>query len=53
MEKPYVYLSAEISTMNNEQGDECWAMSSDKYCTTMVKNDEETLAKEGIRIPTK
>ena len=31
MEKPDVYIGAELSTMNNEQVDEFWAMSSDKY----------------------
>ena len=36
MEKPDVYLIAEISKMDNEQGGECWAMSSDKYCAAMV-----------------
>ena len=30
MEKPDVYLGAELSTMDNEQGGECWAISSDK-----------------------
>ena len=28
-------------------------MSSDKYCATMVKNVEETLAKRGLRLPSK
>ena len=43
MEKPDVYLSADLSTMDNEKGGEFWAMSSDKYCAAMIKNDEETL----------
>ena len=30
MGKPDVYLGAELSTMDNKQGDECWAISSDK-----------------------
>ena len=53
MEIPDVYLGAELSTMDNEQGDECWAMLSDKYCAAMVKNFKETLAKKGLRLPTK
>ena len=39
--------------MDNEQGIECWAMSSDKYCTDMVNNVEESLKKKGLRLPTK
>ena len=53
MEKPDVYLGAELSTRDNEQGGECWAMLSDKYCADMVKNIEATLAKKGLRLPTK
>ena len=53
MEKPDVYLGAELSTMNNKQGDELLTMSSDKYCTAMVKNVEKTLSKKGLRLPTK
>ena len=53
MEKPDVYLGADLSTMDNEQGGKCWAMSSDKYCAAMVKNVEETLSKKGLRLPTK
>ena len=53
MEKPDVYLGADLSPMDNEQEDECWSMSSDKYCAAMVKNVEDTLAKKGLRLPTK
>ena len=53
MEKPEVYLGAELSSMDNEQGIECWAMSSDKYCVAMVNNFEESLKKKGLRLPTK
>ena len=53
MDKPDVYLGAELSAMDNEQGDECWDMSSDKYCAAMVKNVEENLAKKGLMLPTK
>ena len=53
MEEPDVYLGAELSRMDNEQGDLCWGMSSDKYCAAMVKNIEETLKKKGLRLPSK
>ena len=39
--------------MNNKQGEECWSMSSDKYYAAMVNNVEETLAKKGLRLPTR
>ena len=53
MEKPEVYLGAELSSMDNEQGIKCWAMSSDKYCAAMVKNIEDSLKRKGHRLPTK
>ena len=53
MEKPDVYLRADLFTIDNEQGDECWAISSDKYCADMVKNVEETRVKKVLRLPTK
>jgi hypothetical protein len=53
MAEPDVYLGAEISKMDNEQGHECWAMSSDKYCAAMVKNVEDVLQKKGLRLPSK
>ena len=53
MQKPDVYLGAELSTMDNKQGEKCWTMLSDKYCADIVKNVEETLAKKGLRLPTK
>ena len=53
MEKPEVYLGAELSSMDNEQEIECWAMSSDKYCAAMVKNVEGSLNKKGLKLPSK
>ena len=53
MEKPDVYLGADLYIMGNKKGGECWAMSSDKYCADIVKNVEETLAKKDLRLPTK
>ena len=34
MEPPEVYLGAGMTQMDNDDGDLCWAMSSDKYCTS-------------------
>ena len=53
MEKPDVYLCAELFTMYNKQGSDFWAMSSDKYCAAMVNNIEEDIAKKGLRLPIK
>ena len=39
--------------MDNDQGYKFWSMLSDKYCATMVKNVEETLANKGLRLLTK
>ena len=50
MEKPDVYLGAELFTMYNEQGDEYWAMLSDKQCADMVKKVEVTLTKKGLKL---
>ena len=52
-DEPDVYLGASLSQMENEFGDRCWAMSSDKYCAALVNNVEETLAKKGLRLPSK
>jgi hypothetical protein len=53
MTEPDVYLGAEISKMDNEQGHVSWIMSSDKYCATMVKNVEDALQNKGLRLPSK
>ena len=53
MEPPDVYLGAGLTKLDNEHGDECWAMSSDSYCAAMITNVEEVLAKKGLRLPSK
>jgi hypothetical protein len=53
MEVPDTYLGADLSEMDNEDGDICWAMSSDKYCQALVKNVEDVLSKKGLRLPSK
>ena len=52
-EQPDTYLGAALSKMDNEQGDSCWTMSSDKYCKAFTKNVEEHLATRGLRLPSK
>ena len=44
-----MHLSAELSNMTNVDGQECWAMSYDKYCTAAVINVESVSDKIGIR----
>ena len=53
IEVPEMYLGASLSKMDNENGDECWAMSSNDYCAAMVKTVEDNLNKIGLRIPGK
>ena len=53
MDPPDTYLGGDLSKMDNIQGEECWAMSSDRYCAAMVNNVEETLKKKGLRLPSK
>jgi hypothetical protein len=52
IEPPDMYLGAQLGKMLI--GDvECWTMSAEKYVTASVKNVEETLAKRGLRLPSK
>ena len=39
--------------MDNEDGDACWAMSSDKYCSAIIQNVEHTLKEKVFRLPSK
>ena len=41
---PEIYLGGDLCTMINENSQQCWAMSSDKYCTSAVANVEEVLS---------
>ena len=34
-------------------GSHCWTLSAEKYVTASVKNDKESLAKKGLRLPSK
>ena len=55
IEAPDVYLGAELAkmTVGSGEGIECWTMSADKYVDASVKNVEESLAKIGLRLPSK
>ena len=53
MVKPEIYLGASLSTIDNEHGNECWTMSSDRYFDTMLQNMEEQLARQGLRLPSR
>ena len=52
-EKPETYLGGSLSLMENEDGQHCWALSSDKYCAALVENVEQELIKTGQRLPSK
>ena len=42
-----------MSKITNVDGHECWAMSSEKYCTAEVTNVESVLEKRGLRLSLK
>ena len=52
IEPPDMYLGAQLGQI--QVGDaECWSMSAKKYVESAVKSVEESLAKKGLRLPTK
>ena len=53
IEEPSMYLGASLSRMINAENKSCWAMSSDEYCQAAVKNVEDVLAKDNLRLPSK
>ena len=48
-----MHLGSDISKMNNVDGKECWAISSEKYCTSLATNVESILEESGLRFPPK
>ncbi|KAI2504499.1 hypothetical protein MHU86_9998 [Fragilaria crotonensis] len=50
--EPDIYLGAQLGKMEVD-GHECWTMSAEKYVQASVRNVEESLAKKGLRLPTK
>ena len=51
MDPPQTYLGATITRMDNVEGDSCWAMSSDQYCSALVNNIEDELQTQGLKLP--
>ena len=51
VEEPDMYLGAELSKIANEDGAECWAMSSEKYCIAAVNNVIDRLKTKGMNLP--
>jgi hypothetical protein len=52
IEVPDMYLGAMLGTMQID-GHDCWTMGAEKYVLASIKNVEESLAKKGVRLPTK
>ena len=50
---PDTYLGGSLSLIMNDDGQQCWAISSDKYCGALVENVETELKKTGQRLPSK
>ena len=53
IESPTQYLGAGLSKMVNDDGESCWAMSSDEYCGALVSTMEDVLNKKGLRLLSK
>jgi hypothetical protein len=51
--EPEMYLGATLAKMMMDDGKWCWTMSPEAYVKAAVVNVEETLAKEGRRLPGK
>ena len=52
-EVPDMYLGGSIAKAVTSVGTECWTLSSEKYVKTAVTNVEESLARTGLRLPSK
>ena len=50
---PDVCLGVTLEMKTNSQGTKCWTMSPEKHVDASVKNVEEKLAKDGLRLPNK
>ena len=53
IEGPRNSLGANSSQLDNEDGDPCWGMSSDRYCHSLITNIEDVRAMKGLRLPSK
>ena len=52
-EEPDMYLGTHFSKTTNVNGQECWDMSSENYCTSAVNNVESVWENRGLRLPPK
>jgi hypothetical protein len=52
-EAPDMYLGVGLEKKENSNGTKCWTMSPQKYVDASVKNVEDKLAKDGLRLPSK
>ncbi len=50
---PDMCLGVTLEKKTNSQGTKCWTMSPEKCVDAAVKNVEEKLAKDGLRLPNK
>ena len=50
VEEPTYYLGATVSKIRNGDDVECWAMESNKYCESEVKNVKKVFNKKGFRL---
>ena len=48
---PKIYLGGRLSKVTLVNGQECWGFSSSQYVQESVKNLEETLEKQGLKLP--
>ena len=53
MEPPDNYLGASITKLDDVHGNSFWAMSSDQYCSALVKNVKDKLQTKNMRLPSK
>ena len=48
-----MYLGVTLEKRKNSEGTQCWTMSPQMYVDAAVRNVEERLAKDGLRLPSK
>ena len=53
IEEPDMYIVADLSNMTDFDGQDCWDIYFDKYCTAAVTNVGYVLEKLGLRLPLK
>ena len=53
MEESDMYLVTELSNMTKVDGQECWDIYSEKWCTASVTNVKYLLEQRALRLPPK